>query len=130
MQHASRVGGRGLSYAFVKGGSDTTKIMNLINIPTQNSAVARKMSAAASASGSVSGSGGQLPADSANVATAKGPAKVLAPKDLPLIVKNELSQVKGLKIELKDKEKERLDATGQSYGPGDAAAGCLAEATG
>ena len=103
MRASSRMGGRGLSYTFVKGGSETTKLMNVINIPMQNSTVVRKMTSA-SASEAV----GSDCKDSSSSSGAT--AKPMNPKEMALLVKKELSEVKGLKIELKDSEKKILGA--------------------
>ena len=41
--------GPGMTFVFNKGGVDTTKLMNVVNLPMQSSAVVRKMTQAAAA---------------------------------------------------------------------------------
>ena len=100
---SSRAGGRSLSYVFTKGGAETTKLMNVINIPMQTSAVVRKMAAGPAAPAALGNEQGDN-----NGSGPSSSSKSMTPKDISLIVKKELSVVKTLKIELKDKERKML----------------------
>ena len=99
---SSRLPGRSLSYAFSKGGAETTRLMNVVNIPMQGSVVVKKMTAAA-----------KVESDSARSQT-----RGTKTAEVGLIVKKFLSNVEGLDIQMKDKEKEKL---GLGATPGDSA---------
>lgn len=82
--------GRALPFAFIKGGAETSRLMNLINLPMDGSATIRKMQNA---------SGGD--------AHAKAKAKPVK-ADVGLLMKKELSGVEGLDIRLKPGEVKKL----------------------
>eukprot|EP00438_Fugacium_kawagutii_P005017 Skav216761 [mRNA] locus=scaffold1917:56688:62493:- [translate_table: standard] len=89
--------GRGLTFVFSKGGQETSRLMNLVNLPMDSSAVVKKMTKV----------------DVKPVAnTGGGKSKA---KDMALAVKDQLSQIPSLGIQLKSKEVEgieRLKASG------------------
>ena len=104
MGQASRAKGRGLTFTFVRGGHDNSRLMNLINLPMEGSAVVRKMKGKDS-----NGESGD--------AQAKSQANGKAP-NLSLMVKKELAAVETLGIRLKPSELRKLgDASATA--PGD-----------
>ena len=91
----AKAGGRTLSFVFIKGGAETSRLMNLMNLPMDNSAVTRKMQKDSNGAGRGAGSAGM----------AKQP-------DVALTVKKELSQVQSLNIQLKPGELKKLRSSG------------------
>ena len=81
-----------MTYMFSKGGAETTKLMNVVNLPMQNSTVVRKMTQPAASRPRLNSEDG----------------KGTKASDVPLLVRHALSSVDGLNIRLKDKEKEKL----------------------
>ena len=77
-----------MTYMFSKGGAETTKLMNVVNLPMQNSTVVRKMTQPAASRPRLNSEDG----------------KGTKASDVPLLVRHALSSVDGLNIRLKDKE--------------------------
>ena len=92
--------GRGLTFAFTRGGADTTKLMNVVNLPMHSSSVVRKMTST------------QKDAEQSAAAQCRGTRTA----EVGLIVKKHLAGVGGLDIKLKDSElkKLRLSDTGRA----------------
>lgn len=86
--------GRCLPFIFIKGGAETSRLMNLINLGIEGSGVARKMLKDVNAQ-----------------AKAKAQTKPAKASDVALSIKKELTQVKSLNIELKPGEMQKLNLT-------------------
>ena len=87
----SKASGRSLTWAFTKGGAETSRLMNLINLPMDTSATVRKMTGAA--------------------AHSKPKPKPTGRTDVNLVMKKELSGVSSLDIKLKPGEVKKLQQT-------------------
>ena len=98
----------GMTFVFTKGGVDSTKLMNVVNLPMQSSAVVRKMTQAA------------VPKP-----TATDNDKGTKLSEVNLLIKHALSSVDGLDIKLKNKELAKLGVQPNpaADGPGETAAG-------
>ena len=83
--------GRGLSFVFSKGGQETSRLMNLVNLTMDGSAVVKKM----------------VKVDAKPAANTGGKSK---DKDMALAVKDQLSQIGSLGIKLKPKDIERIES--------------------
>lgn len=87
----AKASGRSLTFVFTKGGNETSRLMNLINLPMDNSAVARKMTK-----------------DMGGSCNASSFGKASKPADVTLAVKAELAGISSLNIQLKPGELKRL----------------------
>lgn len=101
---ARKAAGRGLTFAFAKGGQETSQIMNLINLPMDSSAVVKKMMKGLTAD-QQSTAGPSPGPGAANSETTAATSKEAA---LLLKVKQGLAEIKSLNISLKESEMKKL----------------------
>ena len=96
----ARAAGRTLTFAFQKGGAETSKLMNLLNLPMESSVVVRKMK-----SGQESGTARGGPSGGKGHGQGGEGAGRINPG---LAVKAALSEIDSLDIELKPSEMKKM----------------------
>ena len=94
-----KASGRSLTWAFTKGGAETSRLMNLINLPMDTSATVRKM---------------LKDVGTGTAAIPKPKPKASSRPDVNLVVKKELSGLSSLDIKLKPGEVKKLQQTDPS----------------